>query len=234
MEYREPVRQGYRKAGYEYQEPQYKRIKKEERVVQNQNNYGQQKYYEKTNNISPYIGLDIAINSTYFGESEWIKDNQEGGYEYFEDKNTTLNFIVGAKFNKHFSLEVFYQTSSEEDMKVMDYEDWKTTISYTAFGIDSVGYMPISQELELLASLGLAQYYFESDDKYYEDWGGGYGEWINTSKDFDTLGFRFGIGAQYNITNNLALRGMARYIKMNDDEYVKSLTEFSLGLRYMF
>ncbi|MBQ8750884.1 MAG: porin family protein [Alphaproteobacteria bacterium] len=234
VEYREPVRQGYRKAGYEYQEPQYKRIKKEERVVQNQNNYGQQKYYEKTNNISPYIGLDIAINSTYFGESEWIKDNQEGGYEYFEDKNTTLNFIVGAKFNKHFSLEVFYQTSSEEDMKVMDYEDWKTTISYTAFGIDSVGYMPISQELELLASLGLAQYYFESDDKYYEDWGGGYGEWINTSKDFDTLGFRFGIGAQYNITNNLALRGMARYIKMNDDEYVKSLTEFSLGLRYMF
>ena len=147
------------------------------------------------------------------------------------NKDETLN---NAKFNENFGIEAFYQKSNEEDNNVeFIAEYWRedTTISYTAMGIDAIGYLPINQDFEILASLGLAQYDFESEAKYHD---------LNDDergvekKDFDSLGFRIGIGAQYNITNNLALRGMARYIKMNDDEYVKSLTEFSLGLRYMF
>ena len=83
----------------------------------------------------------------------------------------------------------------------------------------------------MLASLGLGQYDFETS---YKDVVEGYGSLGGETKDFDSLGIRVGIGAQYSLTNNLAIRGMARYVKMNDDEYVKSLTELSLGLRYMF
>ena len=157
----------------------------------------------------------------------------DGSYKFSDDKNEALSFVVGAKFNKNFGVEAFYQVSSESEKKTYLDEDFyeKDKLSYTAFGVDAITYMPISQELELLASLGLGQYDFESS---YEGIVYGYGSIGGEKKDFDSLGIRIGIGAQYNITNNLALRGMARYIKMNDDEYIKSLTEFSLGLRYMF
>ena len=89
--------------------------------------------------------------------------------------------------------------------------------------------MPINQDVELLASLGLAQYNFNEtdtyDDGYYEGW---------DKSNMHTMGLRLGIGAQVKLTNNIALRGIARYIKMNDDDIIKSMTEFSLGLRYMF
>ena len=148
---------------------------------------------------------------------------------------------LAAKFNKYFGLEGFYQKSGDGKNETMyeDNEEWgeygedKTTISYTAIGVDALGYLPVSQELELLASLGLAQYDFESKTSYIGIYGNYYEEG-SEAKDFDSLGIRIGIGAQYNITNNFALRAMARYVKMNDDEYVKNLTELSLGLRYMF
>ncbi len=237
VEYREPVRQGYRKAGYEYQEtdssPRYKRIRNSDRVSYQRENYRQSNYYnqyEEPNKIRPYIGLDVATSSTDFGDNDWIGD---GSYKFFDDKNEALSFVVGAKFNKNFGVEAFYQASSESEKKTYWDEDFyeKDKLSYSAFGIDAIAYMPINQEFELLAALGLAQYDFETK---YEDVDEVFGNLGGESKDFDSLGIRFGIGAQYNITNNLALRGMARYIKMNDDEYVKSLTEFSLGLRYMF
>lgn len=240
VEYREPVRQGYRKAGYEYQEtdssPRYKRIRNSDRVSYQRENYRQSNYYnqyEESNKIRPYIGLDVSTSKIDFGRDEWVVDDYNGGYEYHDNKNEALSFVVGAKINKNFGIEAFYQTSNENEKKYYwddgVYEEDK--LSYTAMGIDAIAYMPINQEFELLAALGLAQYDFETK---YEDVDEEFGNLGGESKDFDSLGIRFGIGAQYNITNNLALRWMARYIKMNDDEYVKSLTEFSLGLRYMF
>lgn len=240
IEYREPVRQGYRKASLEYQEqyPRYERIKNNEKISYQRNDYQQYQYYEseKQNKIRPYIGLDIATSKIDFGTDDWVVDNYNGGYEYHDNKNETLSFVVGAKFNKYIGVEAFYQKSEENEKKTI----WdagnaevieEDKLSYTSMGVDVIGYMPVNQEFELLASLGLGQYDFESS---YEDSIIGYGSVGGEKKDFDSLGIRLGIGAQYNFNEHFALRAMARYIKMNDDEYIKSLTEFSLGLRYMF
>ena len=240
IEYREPVRQGYRKASLEYQEqyPRYERIKNNEKISYQRNDYQQYQYYEseKQNKIRPYIGLDIATSKIDFGTDDWVVDNYNGGYEYHDNKNETLSFVVGAKFNKYIGVEAFYQKSEENEKKTI----WdvgnaevieEDKISYTSMGVDVIGYMPVNQEFELLASLGLGQYDFESS---YEDSIIGYGSVGGEKKDFDSLGIRLGIGAQYNFNEHFALRAMARYIKMNDDEYIRSLTEFSLGLRYMF
>lgn len=243
VEYREPVHQDYRKTGYEYKgvdsSPRYKRIRNRGGASYQRENYRQSNYYnqyEEPNKIRPYIGLDVATTKMDFGSDDWMVDNYNGGYEYFDNKNEALSFVVGAKINKNFGIEAFYQKSEENEKKnIWDVGNAEVIeedkLSYTAMGVDAIAYMPISQELELLASLGLGQYDFESS---YEHSIIGYGSVGGEKKDFDSLGIRVGVGAQYNITNNLALRGMARYIKMNDDEYVKSLTEFSLGLRYMF
>ena len=240
IEYREPVRQGYRKASLEYQEqyPRYERIKNNEKISYQRNDYQQYQYYEseKQNKIRPYIGLDIATSKIDFGTDDWVVDNYNGGYEYHDNKNETLSFVVGAKFNKYIGVEAFYQKSEENEKKTI----WdvgnaevieEDKLSYTSMGVDVIGYMPVNQEFELLASLGLGQYDFESS---YEDSIIGYGSVGGEKKDFDSLGIRLGIGAQYNFNEHFALRAMARYIKMNDDEYIRSLTEFSLDLRYMF
>lgn len=229
----------------EYQKPQprYQKVRRSEVREVKEPQYHKREYvqYEEPNKIRPYIGIDIAISKMDFGDDQWVKD-YDGGDNYFDDRNTSLSFVVGAKFNKHFGLEAFYQKSGEgkNEAEYENNEEWgewgedKTTISYTAMGVDAIGYLPINQDFEILASLGLAQYDFESKISYSAIDEYGYYYKGSESKDFDSLGVRVGIGAQYNLTNNLAIRGMARYVKMNDDEYVKSLTELSLGLRYMF
>lgn len=195
--------------------------------------------------IRPYIGVDIATTKMKFGKNEWMKDDDEDDNEIdaFEKSNKAFSLIAGVKFNQHFGLEAFYQKSGKETKNIYEDEgeDWsekqKTELSYAAYGIDAIGYMPVTQEVELLASLGFAQYDFKTKfiDNYSEiEDGEKYSENEVDNKDFDSLGIRIGIGAQYNINEHFALRAMARYIKMDDDEYIKSLTELSLGLRYMF
>ena len=49
----------------------------------------------------------------------------------------------------------------------------------------------------------------------------------------DGLGVRGGLGLQYNINDNLAVRGLARYVYLDMDE-VDYLTEFTAGVRYSF
>lgn len=174
---------------------------------------------EDTNQIRPYIGVDVAMSSMD------LEDNDYGDYsEYMEDSHNSLSLVVGAKFNRHVGVEAFIQQSSEEDK---DYGEGKTTNQYNAIGVDLIGYMPVSHELELLASLGMAQYNFNVKEEY-ED----YEYWEKDS--LNTLGIRLGIGAQFYMTDNVALRGMARYVQFSDDDIIKNMVEFSLGLRYMF
>lgn len=174
---------------------------------------------EDTNQIRPYIGVDVAMSSMD------LEDNDYGDYsEYIEDSYNSISLVVGAKFNRHVGVEAFIQQSSEEDK---DYGEGKTTNQYNAIGVDLIGYMPVSHELELLASLGMAQYNFNVKEEY-ED----YEYWEKDS--LNTLGIRLGIGAQFYMTDNVALRGMARYVQFSDDDIIKNMVEFSLGLRYMF
>ena len=174
---------------------------------------------EDTNQIRPYIGVDVAMSSMD------LEDNDYGDYsEYIEDSYNSISLVVGAKFNRHVGVEAFIQQSSEEDK---NYGEGKTTNQYNAIGVDLIGYMPVSHELELLASLGMAQYNFNVKEEY-ED----YEYWEKDS--LNTLGIRLGIGAQFYMTDNVALRGMARYVQFSDDDIIKNMVEFSLGLRYMF
>ena len=84
------------------------------------------------------------------------------------------------------------------------------------------------------ATTGLFREFVDRIKQYYMDTPSGPERVGDGNNDFDSLGIRLGIGGQYNITDHIALRAMARYIHMTDDEYIKSMTELSLGLRYMF
>lgn len=234
----------YRDVEYVREEaPRYRRVSSREAVRYREPTYHQAEYYgePRVNKIRPYIGLDVASQKMKFGEKDyWMK---EDGEDYYKDKTTSISGVIGARINRNFGIEAYYQQSSEEDKTAREDSDWydekiKNTMSYKSYGVDFIGYMPVAQEFELLAALGIGQYDFKTKYSYhcinYDPYGIYYKENTSEKKDFDSLGIRLGIGVQYNVTDNIALRAMARYIKMNDDDYVKNLTELSLGLRYMF
>lgn len=230
----------------EREAPRYRQISPSEARRYRERQYTRSSYdnsytRESANQIRPYIGVDVTAASMDFGAEQWVR-GYEGETGYFEDDSKSLSGVVGIKFNKYISLEAFYQQSGEESHRDNTYfsSDWdedhdKTTIQYKSYGADLIGYIPVNQNIEILAALGLAQYDFETNISMYAlNAQGDHEKYFSEDKDFDSLGVRFGIGAQYNLTKHIALRGMARYVHMTDDEYIKSITEFSLGLRYMF
>ena len=48
------------------------------------------------------------------------------------------------------------------------------------------------------------------------------------------IGYRFGGGLQYQVDENVAVRGLVRYVNINDVEDVNDMWEYSAGVRYSF
>ena len=199
---------------YNHEENRYQPISttearhyRERQYTRNINTYS----HDDNNRIRPYIGID-AIHT----EASMPNELEEIG---ISDSYDSLAGVIGIKFNENFGTEIFYQQSGKKDVGTF-MQTADITTQFDAYGIDFQGYLPLSQEFEILASLGFAQYNYsvEISEKDYED---------------DTIGLRMGIGAQYNLTKHIALRGMLRYTHMSDDEYIKGITEFSLGLRFL-
>lgn len=195
-----------------------------------------------TSSFQPYIGFDIARSSAKFGDDPYVKRNNE---DYFKDSNNSIRFTVGIKY-KYIGIETFYQTAengtkNNRDLET-DYNTTKIQSNYTSYGADLLGYIPLSQEIELLASVGLAQYDFDTSTSTTiksEEMidGKGTGKYFynhsKTLKDFKTNAVRFGLGVQYNMENKFAIRAMANYITPEDNDYIKNMIKLSLGIRYM-
>lgn len=91
------------------------------------------------------------------------------------------------------------------------------------YGIELVGEAGLSDNFSLVASIGLTEYTFitKQDNRKIED---------------DCSGPRIGIGLQYYLTRNLAIRGMYHYTLLNsgEDDFYDNISEFSIGLRLIF
>ncbi len=217
--------------------------------------------YHKTRSIRPYIGIEFdSLKSNYSSKDGYFKNNDR---LYFRDTTFGASGILGLRFYKHFGVEGFYkQTFSESkkntanfDVPVDSYghrtsdeeatqyvggqKETEGTSLLSAYGIDFIGYLPLNQQLELLASVGIGQYDFEMRRKYSEHYtrlqgGYYYDNQYSSNKDFDSAGIRIGLGLQYTLEDLIAFRGMVHYVKLSDDDYVKDLMELSLGVYYLF
>ncbi len=147
----------------------------------------------------------------------------EYGYSFLNGGIDSNNFnsgkiFVGSQYNENFGVEAFYQRTTS-DKKAGD------KVKYEAYGIDALGYLPLGcdQEFSLIGTAGLAYYDFKGKHE-----GGktqGEGMW----------GYRMGAGAEYNVTENVAVRALARYTKLDQrvDES-NDMMEYSIGARYNF
>ena len=134
----------------------------------------------------------------------------------FEPNLNSGSVFVGTEYNKYFGTEVFYQVSDEDD-------DKGTKSDFTSYGLDAYAYLPLGcdQIWSVFATGGIANY--DLDVKYDEG-----------KHEDNGLGYRLGAGVQYNITNNIAIRALGRYVWTDKLEGVDSFTEFSLGAKYTF
>lgn len=157
----------------------------------------------------PYVGIDYAYDKADFKkEAKDLKDGFNSGI---------IN--AGARFGDYMGLEAFYQMSG--DRKTHG-EDYNVKASFEAYGVDAYGYMPLGcdKTFDLLASVGVANYDTEIKGE-------------DAKEDKSRVGYRFGLGAQYNITENIAARVMGRYNYLGMSN-LDNFQEVTAGVRYTF
>ncbi len=201
-----------------------------------------QKYYLDEMAVfdtKPYIGLDFLVSRAKLSNKN--EDRAIFKNDIFKNEFNSFGAVVGAKLNPYIGIEAFYQRSL--DAKKSDTPmagefataATNTLLSYSAYGMDALLYVPMTQKLELLFSLGYAYYDFDISNKVtITSTSIDISDSRTSKKSHDTGAVRMGIGLQYPMTENLYLRMMARYINFGDSEYFKKMREFSLGVRYMF
>ena len=165
-----------------------------------------------TTGARPYIGLDY-VNSS-------IGIDDKGGLKWEQNLNA-FALSVGARIN--FGFEGFYQQSEEGEKTTSGII--KTTDEYKAYGVDFIAYTPITNNLEALMSFGIANYEIEAAAKLFG---------VNAVEgDDDGIGYRMGIGFQYNFDEHWAARLMGRYAATDIDD-VDHIIDITAGVRYHF
>ncbi len=188
--------------------------------------------------FKPYVGIDYVhswidgstVGNDAYGNSIKLHDDDAGASE----------ISIGAKFHNNFSAEAFYVQSDKIDsnvnVKVLDadnqLQDFSRRIKfkYKAVGLDFISSVPVVENFELLGSLGVGYYKVVQKSEitsfaglpFYANEG---------SKDSNKWGVRVGFGAQYNITDYLAVRGMVRISRVDS---IGSFTDLTAGVRVYF
>lgn len=158
------------------------------------------------NTYRPYIGADFSFDKA---KTNFIRPDYYGAY-----------FNLGTTYNPYFGTEIFYQQTDSRAKKLVDGTKYKT--SFLAYGLDTIATYPVYSKFDVNLSLGVASYLFK------ERIVGG------PHNSDEGIGFRFGGGAVYHITNRLAARFNARYIKFNRISNLDHASEYTVGARYYF
>lgn len=164
--------------------------------------------------FNPYIGLDYA----------YTKADLKKDLKPVDDGYNSGIINAGVRMGQYAGLEAFFQQSGERKTHVAADQSIKS--KFNAYGLDLYGYLPIpacSDKFDLLASIGAANYDFQA--KYKGIARGKY--------DKQRVGYRAGIGAQYNLTENWAARVMGRYTYLGARD-INHLSEVTAGVRYTF
>lgn len=215
-----------------------------------------QKAMDKASNYKYYIGIEYNKSTAEtnedrvtFSKIEFSNPVEVAANDIIDDQDN-IGIVIGTRPHPNIGIEAFYNRTFDEnkiihaDLNALaspQYHLINTYVTkYHAFGIDVIGYLPMTDYFDFVAFVGLGQYYFENEVTHeVADIIGGIGSgnpyFNRLTSDFndDTLAWRIGAGVQFNIGRGVALRALYRYIDVNS-EYIKNLQEFSMGLRFVF
>lgn len=200
---------------------------------------------------SIYVGADYVIGySSYTDEDFTIESALTDGKSFVSDSGSfdrNLNSIslnLGWRPHRNIGIEAFYQTSLDENKVVYtesytqypEFARGEYEVSYKVLGLDLLGYIPINDYIEFIASIGVGKYDAEAEVKVvaYENIAPS-GELRSTSKTFEdsAVAYRLGGGFQIWLSKHLTLRAMVRWTQIGGD-FMDYITEGNIGVRYHF
>lgn len=200
-------------------------------------------------NVKAYIGLDVNWFNGNLNNKLGEDFSAGTGYLYNVDSDELINpkyigFTVnaGAKINDYFGIETFYQNTGNSKSTIDFYDtlgttkisQYKSKTSFWAFGLDALGYLPITDsKFSFIGSLGLGYYNtkgtFDIINYVYNI--------SETEKGTEkNIGLRIGFGGQYDFAEHWAARAMIKYAALNsdNDDAVDGVLDISFGVKYIF
>lgn len=171
-------------------------------------------------NLHLILGGDFVVSDVKYGhqtKTSYKYSNRKVADDFVEmdDDYKSFSPVIGLSAYG-VSLEAYMMNSNE-----ISKDSVKSKIR--AYGVDFIGEAGLSDNFSVLASLGIVQYTFKTEKD-------------RRDKDEDVSGPRVGIGLQYYLTRNIAIRGMYHYTHLNsgEGEHYKAVSEFLAGLRFIF
>jgi OOP family OmpA-OmpF porin len=149
-----------------------------------------------------------------------------------DSKDTAWKLFGGRKFNKNFALEASYFNLGEFGFTAQTTPPGSLTgrIKLQGVGVDAVGILPLSNQFSAFAKLGLQ--YAKAEDTFS---GTGAVTVTNSNPSKTGGGYKAGLGAQYDFTPSLGLRGEWENYRVNDAVGNHgNINTLMVGLVYMF
>ncbi|MBQ9235418.1 MAG: hypothetical protein IJ184_03020 [Alphaproteobacteria bacterium] len=196
------------------------------------------------------VGVDYVAGFASYEDTRFsVASPLTGGDDYvagtrdFDRMTNGLSVNMGWRVFKNFGIEAFY-TKSLDQKKVSRTESYshypefaraEYTIYYKGYGLDLLGYYPVNDFIEVLASIGVGKYDAEAKVKVvaYED--SSHNSLRDNSRTFSdsVMAYRVGGGLQMWLSRHIALRLMGRWTSMSGD-FMRYITEINAGIRYHF
>lgn len=218
--------------------------------------YNTKKTLRKAQNFKYYVGVDYNKSQVDTAKNNIVFDNlifsDVGGIGLpaglMVDHQDNIGLVIGTRPHSNLGIEAFYNRAYSKNeitqidnrtVNNSDYHMVNTFVTkYQAFGVDVLGYLPVTDYFDFIAFVGLGQYMLDNSAKMeinYLEGSPGTPAVDDVSFDFseDKLAWRIGGGIQFNIARGLVLRTMYRYIKLKTDS-INSFQEYSIGVRFLF
>lgn len=170
--------------------------------------------------FKPYVGADyqyVVVNyddipGTAFNYGDIAEDTLHGA-----------NIHVGARVHKHLGFELGYLWTDSADKTL---PGGSTSVEFSGFTLDAMGYAPLTDKVELIGTVGVAHLKGEATGTVT-------GVGTASADETETMP-RIGVGAQVWLTENINARGLVRYQAADFDGTLKDMVMASAGLNFQF
>ncbi len=201
--------------------------------------------------VSIYVGADYVLGYASYKDKDFIVESAlTDGNDFVSDAGSfdrnfdSISLNLGWRPHRNIGIEAFYQTSLDKNKVVYtesytqypEFARGEYEVSYNVIGLDLLGYIPINDYIEFIASIGVGKYNAEAEARVvaYENVAPS-GELRSTSKNFEdsAVAYRLGGGFQIWLSKHLTLRAMVRWTQIGGD-FMDYITEGNIGVRYHF
>ena len=201
--------------------------------------------------ISPFsMGGDYVFGYASFKDTAFDVpsaltdgDNYSSTARSFDRKHHSVGFNLGFRPLKNIGVEAFYQRSLPQN-KVSYTESYsyypefargEYDVNYKVYGVDLLGFLPINDYIELIASIGVGKYDVVAKVKVvaYEDTTYTKLKESSLKMEDSKMAYRIGAGFQFWVSKHLAFRVMGRWTQIGGD-VMNYITEVNSGIRYHF